>query len=109
LTIEGSPISPENLAGLLKLLNDDVISGKIAKTVFEAMAETGKAAKMIVEEKGLVQVSDTSAIDPIIDAIINDHPDEVQRYQGGQKEADGLFRRPGDETDQGEGQSEGGQ
>ena len=90
-TIEESPISPEDLVGLLQLLRDDVISGKIAKTVFESMAETGKPAKVIVEEKGLVQVSDTSAIDPVIDAIIRDHPDEVQRYQGGQKKLIGFF------------------
>ena len=91
LDIGQSPISPEHLAGLLKLLDQDVISGKIAKTVFEAMAETGKPAKRIVEEKGLVQVSDTSAIDPIVDEIIAAHPDEVQRYQDGQKKLIGFF------------------
>lgn len=91
LDIDQSPVSPDDLAGLLKLLGDDVISGKIAKTVFETMAETGKSAKVIVEEKGLVQVSDTSAIDPIVDAIIADHPDEVGRYRGGQKKLMGFF------------------
>ena len=91
LEIGDAPISPENLAGLLQLLDDDVISGKIAKTVFEAMAETGKTAKAIVEEKGLVQVSDTAAIDPIVDDIIAAHPDEVQRYKGGQKKLIGFF------------------
>ncbi|BBO69081.1 aspartyl/glutamyl-tRNA(Asn/Gln) amidotransferase subunit B [Desulfosarcina alkanivorans] len=91
LDIGQSPISPEHLAGLLKLLDQDVISGKIAKTVFEAMAETGKPAKRIVAEKGLVQVSDTSAIDPIVDEIIAAHPDEVQRYQDGQKKLIGFF------------------
>jgi aspartyl-tRNA(Asn)/glutamyl-tRNA(Gln) amidotransferase subunit B len=91
LDIERSPISPENLAGLLKLLDEDVISGKIAKTVFDAMADSGKPAKAIVEEKGLVQVSDTSTIDPIIDSIIAAHPDEVERYRGGQKKLIGFF------------------
>jgi len=91
LNIENSPVSPENLAGLLKLLDADVISGKMAKTIFEAMAETGKPAKIIVAEKGLVQVSDTSAIDPIVDAIITNHPDEVERYRGGQKKLMGFF------------------
>ncbi|MBC2745122.1 MAG: Asp-tRNA(Asn)/Glu-tRNA(Gln) amidotransferase subunit GatB [Desulfosarcina sp.] len=91
LDINNSPISPENMAGLLKLLDAGVISGKIAKTVFEAMAETGKPAKTIVGEKGLVQVSDTSAIDPIVDAIIANHPDEVERYRGGQKKLMGFF------------------
>ncbi len=89
--INESPISPEDLSGLLKLLDADVISGKIAKTVFEAMAETGKPAKTIVEEKGLVQVSDTTAIDPIVDAVITRHPDEVERYRGGQKKLMSFF------------------
>ena len=91
LDIHHSPVSPEHLAGLLKLLDTDVISGKIAKTVFEAMAETGQPAQTIVAEKGLVQVSDTSAIDPVVDAVIAGHPDEVQRYQGGQKKLMGFF------------------
>jgi aspartyl-tRNA(Asn)/glutamyl-tRNA(Gln) amidotransferase subunit B len=91
LDVDRSPVSPEHLAGLLRLLDDDVISGRIAKMVFEAMAETGKPAKTIVKEKGLVQVSDTSAIDPIVDAVIAKHPDEVDRYRGGQKKVMGFF------------------
>ena len=89
--IENTPVSPENLAGLLKLLDADVISGKIAKTVFEAMAATGQPAKTIVAEKGLVQVSDTSAIDPVVDAVIAGHPNEADRYRGGQKKLMGFF------------------
>jgi aspartyl-tRNA(Asn)/glutamyl-tRNA(Gln) amidotransferase subunit B len=89
--IEDVPVTPENLADLLKLLDEDVISGKIAKTVFETMADTGKPASVIVKEQGLVQVSDTSAIDPIVDALIADHPDEVQRYRDGQKKLIGFF------------------
>jgi len=89
--IEDMPVTPENLADLLKLLDQDVISGKIAKTVFDTMADTGKPASTIVEEQGLVQVSDTSAIDPIVDALITDHPDEVARYRGGQKKLMGFF------------------
>jgi aspartyl-tRNA(Asn)/glutamyl-tRNA(Gln) amidotransferase subunit B len=86
-----SPVSPEDLAGLLQLIDSDVISGKIAKTVFEVMADTGKPAKVIVEEKGLVQVSDSSTIDPVVDSIIAGHPDEVQRYRAGQKKVMGFF------------------
>jgi aspartyl-tRNA(Asn)/glutamyl-tRNA(Gln) amidotransferase subunit B len=91
LPITESPISPENLVGLLKLLQKEVISGKIAKTVFETMANTGKTAKTIVEEQGLVQVSDASSIDPIVDTLIAKHPDEVERYRGGQKKLIGFF------------------
>jgi aspartyl-tRNA(Asn)/glutamyl-tRNA(Gln) amidotransferase subunit B len=91
LDIERSPVTPERLCGLLKLLDREVISGKIAKTVFEAMAVSGQTAEAIVAEKGLVQVSDTTAIDPIVDAVISDHPVEVQRYRGGQKKLMGFF------------------
>ena len=91
LDITRSPIAPADLAGLVKLIDADVISGKIAKTVFEAMSDTGKTAQAIVEEKGLVQMSDSSAIDPIVDAVVADHPDEVQRYRDGQKKLIGFF------------------
>jgi aspartyl-tRNA(Asn)/glutamyl-tRNA(Gln) amidotransferase subunit B len=91
LPITESPISPDNLVGLLQLLQKDVISGKIAKTVFETMADTGKTAKAIVAEQGLLQVSDASSIDPIVDSLIAKHPDEVERYRGGQKKLIGFF------------------
>ncbi len=91
LDIQRSPISPENLAGLVQLIDEDVISGKTAKTVFEEMAASGKTARAIVEEKGLVQVSDHTAIDPIVEGIIASHPDEVRRYQSGQKKLIGFF------------------
>ena len=91
LEIDASPVSPAALAGLLKLLDAGLISGKIAKTVFEAMAESGKSAQAIVAEQGLVQVSDSVAIDPIVDAVIGAHPAEVQRYRGGQKKLMGFF------------------
>jgi aspartyl-tRNA(Asn)/glutamyl-tRNA(Gln) amidotransferase subunit B len=55
------------------------------------MADTGRPAKTIVEEKGLIQVSDTSAIDPVVDAVIAGNPDEVQRYRGGQKKLISFF------------------
>ena len=91
LEIEASPVSPAALAGLLKLLDAGVISGKIAKSVFEAMAESGRSAQAIVAEQELVQVSDSVAIDPIVDAVIGAHPAEVQRYRGGQKKLMGFF------------------
>ena len=65
-TIAESPVSPENLARLLALIEEGVISGKIAKTVFDNMAHTGKPAQQIVEEKGLVQITDTDAIDDVV-------------------------------------------
>ena len=90
-TIEDSPVTSENLAGLLKLVADDVISGKIAKTVFDDMAETGKPARQIVDEKGLVQVTDTSAIEAVVQKVIEASPDEVASYKAGKKKLMGYF------------------
>lgn len=90
-TIENSPVSAENLAGLLKLVADDVVSGKIAKTVFDEMAETGKPAKQIVDEKGLIQVTDISAIDAAVQKVIDGSPNEVAAYQGGKTKLMGFF------------------
>ncbi|MCP4747573.1 MAG: Asp-tRNA(Asn)/Glu-tRNA(Gln) amidotransferase subunit GatB [Desulfobacteraceae bacterium] len=90
-SIEDCPIAPKDLAQLLKLLDEGAISGKIAKTVFEEMSSTGKPPKQIVEEKGLVQVSDTSIIEKEIDAVIAANPNEVERYKDGQKKLIGFF------------------
>jgi aspartyl-tRNA(Asn)/glutamyl-tRNA(Gln) amidotransferase subunit B len=90
-TIAESPVSPENLARLLALIEAGVISGKIAKTVFEDMAQTGKPAEQIVEEKGLVQITDTDAIDDVVAEIISNHPKEVEAYQNGKTKLLGFF------------------
>jgi len=89
--IEESPVSPEELTGLLQLIDDGVISGKIAKTVFDEMAASGKPARAIVEEKGLVQVSDTSAIEKIVDQVMADNPNLVEDYRGGKDKVFGFF------------------
>src|SRR5690606_2878181 len=70
LDIENSPISAAKLAGLITLIADNTISGKIAKDILDIMFDTGKEAAEIVEEKGLKQVSDSSAIEKIIDEVI---------------------------------------
>ena len=90
-TIDHSPIPAESLAGLLKLVDDEVISGKMAKTVFEEMAATGKSPAAIVAEKGLSQVSDSGALEEEIDAILSAQPDEAARYREGQKKLMGFF------------------
>ncbi len=89
--IEDSPISAGDLGGLLKLIDEGMISGKIAKTVFEEMAATGKSPAAIVKEKGLAQVSDGSAIEDAITAVLAAHPDEAARYKNGQKKLMGFF------------------
>ncbi len=90
-SIEDSPITPQNLADLLKLIDKGTISGKIAKTVFEEMAATGKPPAEIVEAKGLVQVSDSGAIETAVDQVLTNSPDEVERYKAGQAKLMGFF------------------
>jgi aspartyl-tRNA(Asn)/glutamyl-tRNA(Gln) amidotransferase subunit B len=89
--IEASPISAEGLGELLDLLADNTISGRIAKDVFAEMFATGKAAGAIVEEKGLRQVTDTGAIDAVIDAVIAANQDKVAEYRGGKDKLFGFF------------------
>ena len=90
-SIEESPISAVDLARLLSLEEEGVISGKIAKSVFDEMARTGKPAKQIVEEKGLVQISDSDALDEVISTIISNHPKEVEAYKNGKTKLLGFF------------------
>jgi aspartyl-tRNA(Asn)/glutamyl-tRNA(Gln) amidotransferase subunit B len=82
-TIEETPVSADGLNTLLKLMENEVISAKSAKTVFEEMARTQKDAKSIVQEKGLVQVTDQSAIEGTIAEILENHPEEVKAYHNG--------------------------
>lgn len=89
--ISECPVTPENLVQLLTLLDSGVISGKIAKTVFEEMFATGRSAKQIVEEKGLVQVRDESAIEAAIDQVLAENPNEVEQFRGGKEKVFGFF------------------
>ncbi len=90
-TLDESPITAEQLGGLIALISDDTISGKIAKDVFPIMFETGKDANTIVEDKGLKQVTDTGAIESIIDEVIAENPDNVEKYRGGKDKLFGFF------------------
>ena len=80
LEIGSSPIAATDLGGLIELIADGAISGRIARDVFAEMFETGKPATAIVEEKGLKQVSDSGEIEPIIDALIADNPGQAGQY-----------------------------
>jgi aspartyl-tRNA(Asn)/glutamyl-tRNA(Gln) amidotransferase subunit B len=91
LDIHESPISPEQLGEMIEMISNDTISGKIAKTVFEEMFETGKNPKDIVEEKGLVQITDKGAIEDIVDKIIAENADSVEKYRGGNDRLFGFF------------------
>ncbi len=90
-TLKESPITAEQLGGLIALISDNTISGKIAKDVFAEMYASGKDAGAIVEEKGLKQVTDTGAIEAVVDAVIAANPDNVAAYQGGKDKLFGFF------------------
>jgi aspartyl-tRNA(Asn)/glutamyl-tRNA(Gln) amidotransferase subunit B len=90
-SIEECRLKPEQLAGMLKLMDKGTISGKIAKTVFEEMYRTGKDAETIVKEKGLIQISDESEIEKAVDEVISKNPKEVERFKAGDEKLLGFF------------------
>jgi len=90
-SIVQSPVSAANFAGLLDLIVDGTISGRIAKEVFEIMFDTGRAAGEIVEEKGLRQVSDEGAIAAAIDTVLAENAGKVAEYKGGKDKLFGFF------------------
>jgi len=90
-TLTGCKVTPEALGGLVGLIEDGTISGKIAKEVFADMFESGRDAAAIVEEKGLKQVSDSGAIGAMIDEVIAANTDKVEEYRGGKDKLFGFF------------------
>ena len=90
-SIDQAPISAPDLARLLKLIDNGTISGKIAKTVFHEMAKSGKSPQSIVEDKGLVQISDSSAIEDIISKVLAGCSAEVEAYRNGKTKLLGFF------------------
>ena len=91
LEIMASPVSYERLAGLLARISDNTISGKIAKQVFEEMWQSTASADEIIAAKGLKQITDTSAIEAIIDKIIADNPGQVEQYRSGKDKVFAFF------------------
>ncbi|NVN93266.1 MAG: Asp-tRNA(Asn)/Glu-tRNA(Gln) amidotransferase subunit GatB [Desulfuromonadales bacterium] len=91
LSINDCPVTPHMLGELLKLIDNGTISGKIAKTVFDEMWKSGKRPGVIVEEQGLVQVSDNGAIEAIIDEIMAQNAGQVAEYRSGKDKLFGFF------------------
>ena len=91
LEIDASRIAAEALAGLLDRIEDNTISGKIAKEVFEAMWAGEGSADEIIESKGLKQITDTGAIESIVDAVIEANPSQVAEYKAGKDKLIGYF------------------
>lgn len=89
--LSNSPVSADQLGGLIDLISDNTISGRIAKDVFAEMFETGKDAAVIVEEKGLKQVTDTGAIEALVDEVLAENQDKVEEYKSGKDKLFGFF------------------
>jgi aspartyl-tRNA(Asn)/glutamyl-tRNA(Gln) amidotransferase subunit B len=86
-----SPIQAERLADLIARIKDKTISGKIAKTVFEAMIEDSASVDAIIEAKGLKQVTDTGALESLVDQVIAENPDQAQQYRDGKVQVIGFL------------------
>ena len=91
LTIEQSPVEAKRLAQMIALIDKGTISGKIAKTVFVEMWKSKDAPEKIVADKGLVQITDTSAIEGVVDDVIAKNPKAVAEYKSGKKKALGAL------------------
>ena len=92
LEIDQSPISAEQLGGLLMRISDNTISGKIAKQIFEALwSGEGKDTDSIIEAKGLKQVTDSGAIEAIVDEVIANNAGQVEQYRSGKEQLLGFF------------------
>ena len=87
LEISDCPVNPERLAGLLKRIADNTISGKIAKQVFDKLWNASASADEIIEQEGLQQITDTGAIEAIIDKVIAANPGPVEQYRAGKDKA----------------------
>jgi aspartyl-tRNA(Asn)/glutamyl-tRNA(Gln) amidotransferase subunit B len=86
-----SPVTPEMLSGMIQLVEKGTISGKIAKTVLEEMYRTGKSPQAIIEEKGLVQISNSAEIENIVEKVLEENPDPVGQYRSGKTGTLGFF------------------
>lgn len=89
--ITESPITPDQMGELVDMITDNTISGKMAKQVFADMLETGRDAKDIVEEKGLVQITDKDELGKIINQIVADNEDNAEKYRSGNERVFGFF------------------
>lgn len=91
LEIDQSPISATRLGGLIARIKDQTISSKIAKTVFEAMLESAQSADEIIESQGLKQVTDSGAIEKLVDEVIAGNPEQVEQYRAGKEKVFAFF------------------
>jgi len=91
LEIGDSRLTPDHLVQMLRLVDDGTISGKMAKTVFEEMFNSGQKPQEVIKEKGLVQISDADTLQPLIEDIVKANPKVVEDYKSGKGKAMGFF------------------
>ncbi len=84
-------VGPERLGELIRLIDEGAISGKMAKEVFAAMTETGEGPQAIIEAKGLKQISDASELEAMVEKVLAENPDNVEKYKAGKKKVFGFF------------------
>jgi len=89
--LSGSRVTPRMLAGMISLVDKGTISGKIAKTVMEEMYKSGKDPLQIIEEKGLLQISNTAEIEKIVNQVLEENPKPVEQYRLGKTGNFGFF------------------
>ena len=91
IDIRNVGIPAESLASLIQFLQEGSISGKIAKTVFEEMVQSGKDPATIIEVRGLKQVSDEGALRGLLETLLNNNPKQVEQYRAGKTQIKGFF------------------
>jgi aspartyl-tRNA(Asn)/glutamyl-tRNA(Gln) amidotransferase subunit B len=91
IEINQSKLTPVNVAMLINRIDDQTISGKIGKSIFEEMYESGASPDEIIESQGLKQISDDGAIEEIINTVIQENPGQVEAYLGGKEKLFGFF------------------
>jgi aspartyl-tRNA(Asn)/glutamyl-tRNA(Gln) amidotransferase subunit B len=91
ITIKEFPIDAKFIGELIELINSDVISGKIAKEIFPEMINSGKSPKTIVQEKNLIQITDNSELEMIIENILEVHPKQVKEFKNGKEKVLGFL------------------
>jgi len=91
VSLQDSKVKPKDLAGLVRLIENNTISGKIAKDVLPEMLETGKSAEEIVKDKGLVQVTDTKLLEEVAERVIKANPKTVEEVRSGKGQAIGFL------------------
>ncbi len=89
--ISSWPVSPEHLAGMVRMIDQGKISGKIAKALFEDMLDKGESPEKIVREKSLEQVTDMSSIEGAIDQVLAAHSQQVSEYRSGKEKVLGFL------------------